>query len=81
MSNWKDEIRKERVDWRLENESKFYYPSKYSIPNELSSKVDYLFEILEERELNEKEKEVVKKVIEIYDTYVNHMGPKIDKLR
>ena len=76
--SWKDIINK---DWRIAHESKFFHPSKGSIPNELSSKVDYLLEMLEERELDAKEKELVKKVIEIYDTYVNHMGPRIDKLR
>ena len=76
--SWKDIIIK---DWRIAHESKFFHPSKDSVPNELSNKVDYLLEMLEERELNEKEEELVKKVIEIYDTYVNHMGPRIDKLR
>ena len=43
--------------------------------------VDYLLEMLELRKLDAKEEELAKKVIEIYDTYVNHMGPRIDKLR
>tara|TARA_R110000823_G_scaffold64200_2_gene150849 strand:+ start:872 stop:1222 length:351 start_codon:yes stop_codon:yes gene_type:complete len=80
--SWKKELKKEEEDWRLTaQDSGHFKPKKNAIPNELLSKVEYLIETKEKRDLTEEEMELLKKAIEIYDTYVNHMGPLIDKLR
>ena len=78
---WKKELKKEDVDWRLRRFSNQWKPAKNALPNELSHKVAYFIEIKEKRDLNEEEMKILKEAIEIYDTYVNHMGPLIDKLR
>tara|TARA_R110002051_G_scaffold265957_1_gene325758 strand:+ start:2425 stop:2667 length:243 start_codon:yes stop_codon:yes gene_type:complete len=78
---WKKELKK--ADWRINppSFSNQWKPATHALPNELSHRVAYLVKTKEERDLTEEEMKILKEAIEIYDTYVNHMGPLIDELR